>query len=103
METWILKILVLVSGLLALGFVGYLALNIVRQSPGNEKMIEISKAIRDGAMAFLRREFLSLLAFTVVVAIILGVFIDPKPIVAVAYIAGTVTSALAGWLGMNIA
>ena len=103
METWILKILVLVSGLLALGFVGYLALNIVRQSPGNEKMIEISKAIRDGAMAFLRREFLSLLAFTVVVAIILAIFIDPKPIVAVAYVAGTVTSALAGWLGMNIA
>lgn len=103
METWVLKILVLAAGFLALGFVGYLALNIVRESPGNEKMREISSAIREGAMAFLRREFITLLAFTVVVAIILAVFIDPKPIVAVAYIAGTVTSALAGWLGMNIA
>ena len=103
MEAWILKILVLAAGLLALGFVGYLALNIVRENPGNEKMREISRAIRQGAMAFLRREFLTLLAFTVVVFIILAIFIEPKPMVAVAYVAGTVTSALAGWLGMNIA
>jgi K(+)-stimulated pyrophosphate-energized sodium pump len=54
-------------------------------------------------MAFLKREFRILSIFTVVVFIVLAVFIDPKPYVAVAYLAGTVTSALAGWLGMNIA
>jgi len=38
-----------------------------------------------------------------VVFIVLAIFIEPKPLVAVAYLAGTATSALAGWLGMNIA
>jgi len=39
----------------------------------------------------------------VIVAIVLAVFIEPKPLVGVAFICGTFTSALAGWLGMNIA
>ncbi len=103
MEAWVLKVLVLLAGLLGLGFVGYLAFYVIREKPGNEKMQEISRAIRQGAMAFLRREFISLLVFTVVVFIILAIFIEPQPLVAVAYLAGTITSALAGWLGMNIA
>lgn len=103
MEPLILKILILAAGALALGFVGYLVTTIVRESAGNEKMREISTAIRQGAMAFLRREFTTLAIFTVVVFIVLALFIEPRPFVAIAYVAGTVTSALAGWLGMNIA
>jgi len=103
MDPLIMKILVLVAGVLALGFVGYLTVTILRESEGNEKMREISHAIRQGAMAFLRREFITLAVFTVVIFIILAVFIEPKPLVGIAYVCGTVTSALAGWLGMNIA
>ncbi len=103
MEPLTLKIIVLAAGVLALAFVGYLVFTILRESEGNKKMQDISLAIRQGAMAFLRREFTYLAVFTVVVFIILAVLIDPKPLVAVAYLAGTVTSALAGWLGMNIA
>jgi K(+)-stimulated pyrophosphate-energized sodium pump len=103
METWILRVLVLVGGVLALGFVVYLVTAILRESEGNEKMREISLAIRQGAMAFLRREFTTLAAFTVIVFIVLAIFIEPRPLVGVSYVVGTVTSALAGWLGMNIA
>jgi K(+)-stimulated pyrophosphate-energized sodium pump len=103
MDATVLRILIILAGVLALGFVGYLVATIVRESPGNEKMREISHAIRQGAMAFLRREFTTLAVFTVVVFIILAVFIAPKPYVAIAYLCGTFTSALAGWLGMNIA
>jgi K(+)-stimulated pyrophosphate-energized sodium pump len=103
MDTWILRVLVLVGGVLALGFVGYLVTNILRENEGNEKMREISLAIRQGAMAFLRREFTTLAAFTVIVFIVLAIFIEPRPLVGVSYVCGTVTSALAGWLGMNIA
>jgi K(+)-stimulated pyrophosphate-energized sodium pump len=103
MEAVILRILILLAGVLALGFVGYLVAAILRESPGTEKMMEISHAIRQGAMAFLRREFITLAGFTVVVFIILAVFIEPRPFVAIAYVCGTFTSALAGWLGMNIA
>jgi K(+)-stimulated pyrophosphate-energized sodium pump len=103
MEDWALMTLVIAGGVLGLAFVVYLMLLILRESEGNPQMKSISQAIRQGAMAFLRREFLTLTVFTVVVFIVLAVFIDPKPYVAVAYLAGTVTSALAGWLGMNIA
>ncbi len=103
MEPLILKILILVAGTLALAFVGYLVSTILRESEGSEKMKEISLAIRQGAMAFLRREFITLAGFTVVVFIVLAIFIEPKPLVAIAYLCGTFTSALAGFLGMNIA
>ncbi len=97
------KILVILAGILALGFVGYLVTTILRESAGNEKIRELSHAIRQGAMAFLRREFTTLAFFTVVIFIILAIFIEPRPWVAIAYVCGTLTSALAGWLGMNIA
>ncbi|MBM4448617.1 MAG: sodium-translocating pyrophosphatase [Chloroflexi bacterium] len=103
MEGLVLRVLIILSGVLALGFVGYLATTIIRESPGNEKMREISHAIRQGAMAFLRREFTTLAIFTAVVFIILAVFIPPRPFVAIAYLCGTFTSAMSGWLGMNIA
>jgi K(+)-stimulated pyrophosphate-energized sodium pump len=98
-----LRIWVLAAGVLALGFVGYLTLTILRESEGNQKMREISLAIRQGAAAFLRREFITLAIFTVVLMIVLALFIDPKPWVAVAYLFGTVTSAFAGFIGMSIA
>jgi len=66
-------------------------------------MKEIALAIRRGASAFLRREFMTLGIFTVVIFIALALFIEPRPLVAIAYLAGTFTSALAGFLGMNIA
>ncbi|GAJ02486.1 unnamed protein product, partial [marine sediment metagenome] len=99
----LLKILVLAAGVLALGFVGYLMFAILRHDEGNEKMKEISLAIRQGAMAFLRREFITLGIFTVVIFIALSLFVEPKPLVAITYVIGTLTSALAGFLGMNIA
>jgi len=103
MEPLILKLLILVAGALALGFVGYLVATILRESEGTDRMKEISLAIRQGAMVFLRREFTTLAVFTVVLFIVLAIFIEPRPLVAIAYVAGTLTSALAGWLGMNIA
>ncbi len=103
MESLILKILILVAGVLAIVFVGYLISTILRKSEGNEKMKEISLGIRQGAMAFMRREYKTLVVFTVAMFTVLAIFIEPKPVVAIAYLFGTFTSALAGWLGMNIA
>jgi len=92
-----------IASLLALGFVGYLSHSVLKESEGNEKMREISLAIRSGAIAFLRREYITLGIFTVILFIVLAVFIDPKPWVAVAFLFGTITSALAGYIGMAIA
>ncbi len=79
----------------------YLYFYINKQSSGTEKMKEIASAIQEGARAFLKVEFKYLGAFVVVVAAVLAIFLNP--IMAVAYVFGSVCSALAGFLGMTVA
>jgi len=98
-----IRVWVILAAILALAFVGYLIFTILRQGEGNQKMQAISQAIRQGAMAFLRHEFITLTFFTLFMVIILGIFIEPRPWVALAYFLGTLTSALAGFLGVSIA
>ncbi len=98
-----IRVWVIVAAVLALAFVGYLTFTILRQGEGNQRMRELSHAVQQGAMAFLRREFITLAIFTAVMVIVLALLIEPKPWVALAYFFGTLTSALAGFLGMSIA
>ena len=59
------------AGALALLFALYKAGWVNRQSQGNETMVQIGAAVREGAMAFLKREYRVLAVFVVVVAILL--------------------------------
>ncbi|MDH5690147.1 MAG: sodium-translocating pyrophosphatase [Candidatus Bathyarchaeota archaeon] len=79
----------------------YLYFYVNRQSSGTDKMKEIAGAIQEGAKAFLKVEFKYLAAFVAVVAVILAVFLDP--IMGVAYVFGSICSALSGYLGMTVA
>jgi len=78
-----------------------------KQAAGNEKMQGISKAIKEGALAFLGAEYRLLLVFVVIAAIALGVisyFVDTTHwMIIVAFIVGAIASALAGNIGMRIA
>ncbi|MGX6590983.1 sodium-translocating pyrophosphatase [Cetobacterium ceti] len=65
------------------------------------KVEEITEAIREGAMAFLSAEYKILVWFVLAVGILLGIFLNPM--VAVTFIIGACTSALAGNIGMRIA
>lgn len=65
------------------------------------RVAEITEAIREGAMAFLSAEYKILIWFVAVVAILLGVFLSPM--VAVTFVIGALTSALAGNIGMRTA
>lgn len=65
------------------------------------RVAEITEAIREGAMAFLSAEYKILIWFVAAVAILLGVFLSPM--VAVTFVIGALTSALAGNIGMRIA
>jgi len=89
------------TGLVALIFAGYFASLVMKHSPGNEKMQEISKAIQEGAMAFLTREYKVLLFFVLFMAVLLFIFINP--FTAVAFVCGAILSATAGFIGLNIA
>jgi len=94
-----------VSGVLAILF-GLIKSNwISKQNPGNEKMQEIGLAIREGATAFIVREYKVLAVFVAVVAgLLYWVNIASNTTeVAFSFVVGAACSALAGALGMRVA
>ncbi len=94
----------LAAGALALVLAVYYTRAVLAAPQGNERMIELATAIRDGAMAFLRREYIWVSAFVVAMAILIAALLDwGRPWGAIAYVFGAVLSALAGFVGMRIA
>ena len=61
------------GGLVAVLFALLLTALVLRQPPGNERMIEIASAIQEGASAYLNRQYLVIGLIGIVVAILLGV------------------------------
>jgi K(+)-stimulated pyrophosphate-energized sodium pump len=69
-------------------------------SPGNERMVQISRAIQEGASAYLRRQYTTIGLVGVVLFVIL---IPLQSIsVAVGFAIGGLLSASAGYIGMNV-
>lgn len=96
---------VVVCGILALLFAWWKSVWISKQDPGNERMREIGAAVREGAMAFLAREYKVLAIFIVAVAILLliGNYSQGTGLVAISFVVGASCSALAGFFGMRVA
>lgn len=92
----------LIAGVIGLGVAGFFAFWVLKQDPGSEKMVEISKAIQVGAMAFLTREYRAIALFLVFVAALI-LFWLRQPYSAVAYLIGAVFSGTAGFVGLTIA
>jgi K(+)-stimulated pyrophosphate-energized sodium pump len=89
----------------ALVAVAYGILNtrsLLQLSPGNEKMQEISQAVQEGAKAYLNRQYSSIAIVGIIVAAILALIPDLGPAVAIGFIIGGVSSASAGYIGMNV-
>jgi len=78
-----------------------------KQDEGTPRMKEISTYIAEGAMAFLRAEWKILGYFVVIVALLLGVMASANPhshwSIALAFAAGAILSATAGYIGMRVA
>jgi len=90
-----------IGGLIGLVFAGLTAYWVLKQDTGRPEMANISRAVQVGAMAFLLREYRTLVPFAVIVAVILGLVIHP--LTALCYLIGAFCSALAGFIGMNVA
>lgn len=106
--------------LLAFVFVSLLYLWIKKQPSSNQKIEEVGKLIRKGAMTFLKKEYIILAKFAGVVCLAIFVFL-PSPLwtviangtfvdtllerflIILAYIAGTAFSCVAGYIGIYIA
>lgn len=90
-----------IIGIIGLIFVAFLVRYVLSRDRGSEGIREISEAIKEGALAFLHREYKILCIFVVVVATVLGLVLGWRQ--ALAFVFGTVCSMGAGYLGMNMA
>ncbi|MDF1551495.1 MAG: sodium-translocating pyrophosphatase [Deferrisomatales bacterium] len=90
--------LVGVAGLLVAGLI---YAQIKKQSPGNEKMVELGDAIHEGAMVFLKSEYKLLAIFIAVVFLLL--FWQIHPNTAWSFLGGAACSMTAGFFGMKAA
>ncbi len=107
MELKNLIFIVPICGVLALLFAWFRSSWIRRQDAGNERMITIAKHIREGAMAFLGREYRVLAVFVLVVAVLLSWAnfgrAETSALIGLSMVAGAFCSALAGFFGMRVA
>ncbi|MCQ2560472.1 MAG: sodium-translocating pyrophosphatase [Clostridia bacterium] len=90
-----------IVGAIALVVAYSLASWIGKQSTGNERMTEIAGFIHEGAMAFLKREYRTMIIVVVVLAVILAIGINITT--AILYVVGAAFSVLAGFFGMQVA
>jgi K(+)-stimulated pyrophosphate-energized sodium pump len=98
-------VLIPLAGALALVFAYLKSRWIARQDPGNERMREIGAAVREGAMAFLIREYKVLAYFVSAIALLLlGIYWNQgKAMIAAAFVVGALCSAISGFFGMRVA
>ena len=75
-------------------------------SPGNEEMQRISRAVQEGATAYLRRQYQIIAAVAVVLVIVLAVALEATDsggiLIAIGFIIGGTFSGAAGFIGMNV-
>ncbi len=94
----------LIASALALALAYHFATVVMKADEGTDLMKEIGQAIREGAMAFLRREYQWVSAFVVFMFVLLLIVpIDGRPAASFAYLMGAVLSSVAGFIGMRIA
>jgi K(+)-stimulated pyrophosphate-energized sodium pump len=90
----------IIGGIIGLIFVWYFSRKVLSANPGNEQMQTIASLIRKGAIAFLTREYKTILYFMIVMFIVIFFGIAKKT--AIAFLVGAGCSMLAGIIGMNI-
>jgi len=95
-----------IGSVLALCFAGYLAYSVIKKSEGTDEMKRIANAVRQGANAYLKRQYSGVAIFFAVMVVILAALAITghlTPFVPFAFLTGGFFSGLSGFLGMKIA
>ncbi|SOD94259.1 sodium-translocating pyrophosphatase [Caenispirillum bisanense] len=93
-------IFVILCGILAVAYGAYSSRAILALPTGTERMVEIAKAVQEGAQAYLNRQYRTIAIVGVIIGILLGLRLGFH--VAVGYFLGAILSGLAGFVGMLI-
>ena len=92
--------LIVLCGVLAIIYAIWATMWVMRADPGSAKMQEIAAAIREGAQAYLRRQYTTIAIVGVVIFLIVGYFLGW--LVGVGFAVGAILSGSAGFIGMNV-
>ncbi len=92
--------LILLCGLLSLVYGGYTVSRVMAADAGSQRMQEISAAVREGAQAYLKRQYTTIAGVGIVVFIALGLLLSWQ--VAIGFLIGSILSGSAGFIGMNV-
>ena len=87
----------------AVGFGVYFTWWLLQQPAGTERMQEISRAVQEGAAAYLRRQYTTIAAVAVVPFLAIGFYPELGWGTAIGFAIGAILSAAAGFIGMNVA
>jgi K(+)-stimulated pyrophosphate-energized sodium pump len=105
------------SGLLGLAFVVYLAWDVLHRDPGTKEMQSVAATIYEGAVAFIKRQYLTIAVLAIVTGVVIGMLVGTLETfsetgiigaelgvrTAVAFLVGAAASALSGIIGMYVA
>ena len=100
-EAFYVSLIAPIVGTVGMLIVAYLAWRISKEDPGTPKMREIAKYIQEGANAFLKRQYKTIIYFIIALAIPIFYFLGWQTTLAFVY--GAVMSLLAAYIGMNVA
>ena len=95
------ELLAPIASIFALLFAAFSAWRVHKRKTGTDRMNDISQAIRDGAMVYLRKQYGTIAIFVAISAIALGLTLGA--FTALAFVTGAIFSALAGYIGMAVA
>jgi K(+)-stimulated pyrophosphate-energized sodium pump len=98
-----ISLIAIIMSLIALAYAGYLSFRILKVEQGSEKMIEISKAIREGAMAYMARQYKTIAIFAVAITALLYLLMPVNKVaIASGFLFGAILSGISGYIGMSI-
>jgi K(+)-stimulated pyrophosphate-energized sodium pump len=92
--------LIVLCGLLSLAYGAWATTSVMAADAGSAKMQEISAAVREGAQAYLKRQYTTIGIVGVVIFVLLGLLLGW--LVAFGFLIGAVLSGAAGFIGMNV-
>src|SRR6476469_7934260 len=92
--------LIVLCGVLSLVYAIWSTASVMQADAGSPKMQEIAAAVREGAQAYLKRQYTTIGIVGVVIFVIVGWLLGW--LVAIGFLIGAVLSGAAGFIGMNV-